>query len=346
MLGPKILEISRIAVFKHAYPAATDFIRSGAPLIPGSDPSLPQPLDTAVALQTLRRIRAGTYDLVVVPAVNTSHRGPEAALKRMVRYATRGIASSPLTSSLIAAITRVRETEVVLVDISDDPSVSRESCNLVPTFLAYFKRELYPNRSFDAFGDVDRFQHRVFPLPLVLPDDAIRFAAAPKSVDVFFSGAITSPVRDAGIVALKELGRAGFTVDIASGRLAYDEYLARMSRAWLTWSPEGFGWDCYRHYEACFAGSVPLINLPRAQRQLYLTNGQHCIYYDTEKQPLGEVVAEALRDRERLQRIAANARRHVIANHSRRATAAAMKRVILDRLRNENRLTPAFETWS
>ena len=69
------------------------------------------------------------------------------------------------------------------------------------------------------------------------------------------------------------------SVDIADRRLSQTEYWKRMSQAWLTWSPEGLGWDCFRHYEAPLAGSIPVINSPTIVRYVPLIDGVHAFYY-------------------------------------------------------------------
>ena len=81
------------------------------------------------------------------------------------------------------------------------------------------------------------------------------------------------------IVALRE---RGLRIDIAEGRLPPQEFYRRCAQAWIVWSPEGLGWDCFRHYEALGCGSVPLINQPTIERHRPLINGVHALYYDPE----------------------------------------------------------------
>jgi hypothetical protein len=52
--------------------------------------------------------------------------------------------------------------------------------------------------------------------------------------------------------------------------------------SWLVWSPEGSGWDSFRHYEVCLAGSVAVINFPTIRRHAPLLDGVHCFYYGIE----------------------------------------------------------------
>src|SRR5439155_445835 len=86
---------------------------------------------------------------------------------------------------------------------------------------------------------------------------------------------------------------------------AVHEFLERCARAWLVWAPEGFGWDCFRSYEAAVCGSVPLMNRPTIERYQPLIEGVHALYYDVEPGELGRAVMAALADRDRLVAIAA-----------------------------------------
>ena len=65
-----------------------------------------------------------------------------------------------------------------------------------------------------------------------------------------------------------------------TSRLSLPEFYQRAARAWLVWSPEGLGWDCFRHYEAPACGSVPVINQPNIERHQPLVHGEHAFYYD------------------------------------------------------------------
>jgi hypothetical protein len=150
----------------------------------------------------------------------------------------------------------------------------------------------------------------------------------PKQSDVFFSGNIYTPVREAGLSELEALARDGLKIDIARDRMPYDEYMRRMAASWVVWSPSGFGWDCYRHYEACLAGSVPVIDLPSAERVLWLKDRQQCFYYRPSAGELTQTIRAAIADRRRLVEMATQARDHVIENHSR----AALVRLMLDRI--------------
>jgi len=114
------------------------------------------------------------------------------------------------------------------------------------------------------------------------------------------------------------LAEVGLILDIVEGRIGYTEYTERMARAWLTWSPEGLGWECFRHYEAPLVCTVPVINSPTIVRYEPLQDGVHAIYYHPdEPHSLGDKIRSALADKDRLRLIALTARSHVLKYHVR-----------------------------
>jgi len=153
-----------------------------------------------------------------------------------------------------------------------------------------------------------------------------------KKADVFFSGAVerNSTLRPAGLEQLRGLAKRGFVVDLPAERLPKAEYYRRMSEAWLTWSPEGLGWDCYRHYEACQCLSVPVINYPTILRHRPLEDGRHALYYAPEGDDLSRKIETALADKATLKRIALAGRDHVLRWHSPAAFCDRVLRAALD----------------
>ena len=115
-------------------------------------------------------------------------------------------------------------------------------------------------------------------------------------------------------------------IEISDGPMSPSEYLARCARAWLVWSPEGYGWDCFRAYEAALAGSAPLIGRQGIERHQPLIDDEHSIYYDLEPGQLTQTVERALKDRGRLVKIAAAAREHVLQHH----TPIALARYVVE----------------
>jgi len=158
------------------------------------------------------------------------------------------------------------------------------------------------------------------PISLAIGEETVRLALATrpeKSVDIFFAGSLDhSVIRQRGFAQLKALAEAGYTVDICPGGLSKSEYLERCARAWLTWSPEGFGWECFRHYEASLCLSVPVISPPNVSRYRPLLDGVHAFMYAVEEDGLRSVVSKALQDKSRLTSMARDAREHVLRYHT------------------------------
>jgi hypothetical protein len=139
-----------------------------------------------------------------------------------------------------------------------------------------------------------------------------------KTIDLFVSLAVSgsSTVRMQGLAELRELAARNPRIFIADRRMPKPEFLATMSRAWLTWSPEGFGWDCFRHYEAAALYSVPVMNQATIVRYRPLRPGEHAFYYDADVPgSLGSAIEAALGDRDRLKKMAIAAHDHVAAFH-------------------------------
>ena len=147
-----------------------------------------------------------------------------------------------------------------------------------------------------------------------------------KTADVFFAGRVyaSSTVRERGMQELKALQAEGYSIDAPDQPLSREEFLERCARAWIVWSPSGYGWQCFRTYEAALCGSVPLTNRPTIEQYRGLIAGEQALYYDVEAEGLSHAIRAALQDRERLTSISAAAREHVLAYH----TPAALGRYI------------------
>jgi hypothetical protein len=163
-----------------------------------------------------------------------------------------------------------------------------------------------------------------------------------KTADVFFAGQVTlnSTVREAGMRQLETLAARGYRIDIARERLPYREFLARCARSWLTWSPEGYGWDCRRHYEAALCRSVPLMSRATIHRHRPLVAGEHGFYYDVEGDGLIRAAEDALADKERLARIAEASRTHVLTHHTYEAICRYMVGELAAKLAGEDAPVP------
>lgn len=232
------------------------------------------------------------------------------------------------------------DAPIAVIDTSDFPYINRADLFLLSRCRFYFKRELPPDRwrlftktahselPTRRFRRQSRLRHlidRIRPISLGLPATArhVPEGELDKTADVFVSIGVgdTSTVRNAGTGEIMALRERGFRIDVAEGRLPPQEFYRRCAQAWIVWSPEGLGWDCFRHYEALACGSVPLINQPTIERYRPLIDGVHALYYDPEPGFLAAAVEAALADKDRLRTIARAGKSYVLAHHTMPAIA-------------------------
>jgi hypothetical protein len=250
---------------------------------------------------------------------------------------------SPLVRAIGPELLRRRgRARLVVLDHEDLPVINRDNLFLLERCDLWFKRELpadhwrvftktaHPQLPTPRFRETPRhirWVSKLRPLSIGLPLSAeglLPLSAQPeKRADVFFSGRVagSSTLRARGLDELRALASQGVTLDIPDAPLPQPQFYARCAAAHLVWSPEGLGWDCFRHYEAAACGSVPLINQPPLDRHAPLIAGEHALYYDVEQGGLIRAVTAALADKAALASIAAAAQSHVMARHTPQALA-------------------------
>jgi hypothetical protein len=226
-------------------------------------------------------------------------------------------------------------TPLVIIDAQDAPRISKTESFWLDRAQFWFMREL-PSNHFNLFlnmdrrcGDVtnvrrqERLQRnfaKIRPFGLGFGGDRMPSGNGPGPVekihDVFYAGQNhTSTVREQGMEELKALQESGLRIHLPTERLSVEKFLRICAQSWLVWSPEGQGWDCFRHYESLLAGSVPLINSPTIERLWPLIEGEHCHYYMPERGGLTRAIHAALLDRDRLLRISAQGRAFALEHH-------------------------------
>src|SRR5262245_36202939 len=335
--SPRILEIGEVSRMRHAFPQ-TDFFST---FVRDSDSIKPAGA-TLVSAKTLiplaRHLSKGRYDLVVVHA--SPHGSAEALIRTIFRRsALRG--HFPIFRSFAQHLLRRSvNAPLAVLDLHDSPSILQCNRHLLEAATIYFKRELPADRwrLFMRGGKVPTLRYRlarqndkltrIRPISLGIPDSMLALEAQPpapvsKDIDVFFAGRLSgsSTVRERGADELAQLSSRGLRIEISDGPMSPSEYLARCARAWLVWSPEGYGWDCFRAYEAALAGSVPLVSRQTIERHKPFVDNEHCIYYDVEAGQLTQTIQRALSDRDRLLTMATAARDHVLRHHTSQALA-------------------------
>jgi hypothetical protein len=342
--SPKILEIGGIPFLHEAFPQTTDFYSTWAEETV-LDPANGRHVVSLGNLATLaRRLADPAYDLIAVQAGAYSPWSFRAVNRLLFRRSVlRG--SVPVVRAFGPQLLRGRVgAPVAVLDLDDPAVIDGSNIFLLDRATVYFKRELPPDhwQVFNGtlhwrvptprFRSDARHRERIaklrpvslgVPFPVMKRPLPVPLPASAKPVDVFFAGRVggSSTVRERGLKELLALRAEGVVIDIPESPLAMDEYLARCARAWLVWSPAGYGWQCFRTYEAGLCGAVPLVNRPTIEQHRPLIEGEHALYYDVEPGGLSRAVRAALRNRERLMAMAAAAREHVLAWHTPKALA-------------------------
>jgi len=234
------------------------------------------------------------------------------------------------------------------IDMDDRPVIDNRWFSVLDACVCFFKREL-PQNPCNAFlytsartecnGNVLHLENyrrwitKLRPISMgVAPEICAQYAAldVPKKTDVFFAGDTTNrPNRVAGLKQLELLAKEGYSIDLVRGKVPRDEFYRRCAQAHIVWSPEGFGWDCWRHYEVGLLRSVPLMQSPTIQRHAPLVDGQHALYYFVEGDHLASQIRQALQNRSRLVEMGQAARKHVLRHH----TYEALGRYVVEETR-------------
>jgi glycosyltransferase involved in cell wall biosynthesis len=342
----RVLEIGEHSLFGAAMPGITDSYFCGY-RAPHREH---RPFFGLLAFfRTLRAVRRGEYDLVVVapPFYPGWHpRSFLAAIKYTVFKGRPQELWGAIVSPLVFALLRFFPADrMIAIDRSDSFGLPRHSFFLLDKARAFFKRELPVDHWQALYGSGHnrlpgirfrsgrRWQLRMAklrPIPLGLSPEpaAAALAAGPaaKRHDIFFSGAIegNSHVRSLIPKQLGALQSAGIAVDWAKQPVPRTEFLRRCAEAWLVLSPAGLGWDCYRHVEAALCGSVPLVSAPTIDRYRPFVIGEHCLAYYADENRMIETVNAALADKTRLAGMAAAAREHALANLTEEAVCSAL----------------------
>ena len=331
----RILEIGCHAIMKSAFPDRTRLLWTYHKL---SEPlSFYEPFSLRAAWQVWRQVRAGQIDLIVVwvsPYAPWNFRQLKAVFGRPFRPWNSLIRIFGIQALRLLSTT----TPILAIDNEDARTIAAHNMFLLDKAKFFFKRELpidrwqvfqhtahggLPGARFRSNPKNRRRVDKLHPISIgVTPPQPVapQIPFPEKSVDVFAALTLEggTTVRNQGIEQLRRLADTGLVLDIVEGRVAQSEYMARMARAWLTWSPEGLGWDCFRHYEAPLVCSVPVINSATITRYAPLQDGVHAIYYQPdESDSLSEKIQSALADKNRLQLMAETARSHVLKFHVR-----------------------------
>lgn len=344
----RILEIGPLGYARAAWsPDTLFFDTADRPAQRAADPQEPRSLS-----QLVRLLRAGEHDLVVCMPPTRSPWHWQSLTRQIFNRRVADNLKRPLRLFAPQMLRFFRDRPLAVMDFADTPYIDADNLFLLDRATLYFKRELPGDEwrllTKTAAGTQPSMRMRgerrwrerlakVRPLPLGLP---LGFAAdlpgAPveKRSDVFFAGTVKGfPVRERALAELEALRREGVVVDIPDRPMPRADFYRRCAEAWLTLSPEGHGWDCFRHYEAAACGSVPLMNHPTTRRHAPLVSGEHALYFDIGPGGLKRAVRDALADRARLAAMGEAGRAHVLGHH----TPEAILRHVVDSVLAEAR---------
>lgn len=170
----------------------------------------------------------------------------------------------------------------------------------------------------DPHAPRERITEKLLPISLGIPDESIHQIpfGQPKEWDLFFAGDLHGKglrqrlVQEAKAWALR-MGRKILIQD----RLSQQEYWRCLAASHLCLSPPGMGWDCWRHYEAMLAGSVPLMTYPTILQYRPGIEGEHCFYFAPESGGLTRALEKAWAAPERLPEMAKAGRKLVQQHH-------------------------------
>lgn len=319
-----ILELGHVGYLSHVLPDSVCWIAIGSP---DPQPSATLVLAGVGAARRLPRFRRLLRQPQLRLVVCRIHHHPG----RVWRLAVR----------LLLAVCRV---PIIVLDFEDEDIVHPAHRPLMAAAHRIFKRELPLDRwrlarPFPmASVQEDRLRRdpqalamvrKLRPLPLGLP---LGLPAPPPPVprrhDLFFAGTgVDVPGhRQAGFAELAALASEGLRLDLPSGRLSRLEHLGHCRAARLTWSPPGYGWQCFRHAEAALCGSVPLLSYPTVETHAGFVDGRQALFYDPAPGGLTLAVRRALVDPDRLEVLGQAAREHVLRHHTPEAIAAYILR--------------------
>ncbi|MGJ8676104.1 MAG: hypothetical protein ACSHX0_01160 [Akkermansiaceae bacterium] len=231
---------------------------------------------------------------------------------------------------IICAIKKKSGVPMAVIDLADDPTIHPVNKPLLDSVDIYFKREL-PLDPYHVFESLrGRFNRagteknrrlinnnnwvaKLQPISLgcrqVQPSGNI-IPAEQKKYDVFYVGNADNKPRRLGLhEALMNLRERGYKVHMPEELLSIEDYLEAIKDSRLALSPPGLGWDCHRHYEAAFSGTVAVMPAPVIQRYEPLLGGEHCLFYDQEKDLTLQLIG-MLENNQLLDKIATQAYSH------------------------------------
>ena len=328
----RILEIGFSPWLKNAFPDSVEFIDTR---LRWENTRIYQPtkkgkIAAAAALfgqfrRALSLAKNQNYDAVVARALASEN------AHNPVRFAAMKLLGQALYSLIVYA-TRDR-VPLAVVDMTDHRTIHPRDLRLLKRCDLYFKRELADNRwnSLETIlprglclgATTSSFEYRTLidklrPISLGIdPATPPSVDPAAKQYDVFYSGTRYHgiPARDDAADLIGEFGRLGLRVFAPQSRLSPEDFRKAINETWLSISPGGVGWECYRHLEIGLFGSCPLLNYPSNFGYMPYVEGETAFYYQNAK-TLRALVPKLLADKDALHAVTTRAQKHVLDWHT------------------------------
>jgi hypothetical protein len=300
---PRLLEVGQDDLFTSLDDVEADYLGTGHSITPGrrTTRDIPQ-LAPSLLAYTSRLLRGG-YDWVVLPVIDRNWPHDPTPMRRHFRRAiTAFLYWKPFGAqeTLFRRVTP-RRTRVCVMDLYDSPAIHDDFADAVGATV-YLKRNL-------TVADRTRYADRDWSLeflPFWIRESEYPSSSPAKDIDLFYAAQPVSGARKGAEKQLPLLEQAGVKVYAPTERLPFEDFMLAMARSYLTLSPEGYGYHCFRHCEAMFLGSVPVINQPAQAMVTDLEDGLNCLLYrDDQPGALQEVVLKALEDKTRLEALGA-----------------------------------------
>jgi len=334
----RLLELGGVPCIARCHPEITDFYCTRA-----ADDGPRLTIRRLLQLRT--KLRAGEYDLVIynVHAKVSApwHRAPT-RVRGLVQTVIWSFTSFDKVGwHFFHWILCGTQVPLVIIDKQDTARITKTESRWLDRCSLWFMRELPPNhlhlflnmdrRCGDVINvrrrkELRRNFHKIRSYGLGFETDEVPVepqGAPPEKIhDVFYAGANhTTSVRERGFEELKALRASDLRIFLPESRLSQADFYRACAQSWLVWSPEGQGWDCYRHAEALLWGSVPVINSRTIELLWPLEEGRHCFYYPPEPGGLTRIIHRALQDKALLRQISAEGRAYVVEHYRPRTFA-------------------------
>jgi hypothetical protein len=322
---PRYLLIWQDNLLKDNPQVVTDYLGTGITVTPFGKSGQPNSVRLACVLLYGWRLLFRQYDCVIIPAIDFNWIWDPSPMRRWVRkFLARLLAFKPNGATPLARWLLSKKTVICVLDRYDTEVICKEYARLVGADV-YLKTNLAVATQ-KAQSDCPP---RLDFLPYWILSEYYPDSQNEKDVDLFYAASLNSEVRKLAKEEVASLQNAGLRVVVSTERLPVAKYLSFLQRSYLTLSPEGYGYHCFRHYEAMAAGSVPVINRPGKEYVTDLADKKNCLLYDARRPgDLLRVVKEALRNKSQLHDWGRNLRQFALAHHS----LGAVGNFILDTL--------------